>query len=63
MAIKAGNASISENGTIRGNDYTSIKLYTPADIATGEKPTTAFSFAPGAKYNLVMGRMKDKYNV
>jgi len=48
---------------LTGNDYASIKLYTPADIATGEKPTTAFSFAPGATYNLVMGRMKDKYNV
>lgn len=47
---------------LTGNDYASIKLYTPADIATGEKPTTAFSFAPGARYNLVMGRMKDKYN-
>lgn len=46
------------NGTGRAT----IQLYSPPDIATSSRPGTNFTFAANVKYNLIIGKFKDRYN-
>ena len=45
-----------------GTGYAAIQLYTPADIATSARPENSFCFAADVTYNLLIGKIKDKYN-
>lgn len=46
-----------------GTGHATIQLYSPPDISTSSRPGTNFTFAANVKYNLIIGKFKDKYNV